>query len=416
MNFALWNGAARALRLPLALLLALAIGVVARPAQPSADAAGVQSGPAAIFPRLVASGLTHPVAITNAHDGSGRMFITEQSGRVRVYDGSQILPTPFIDLSSLISYSSNGERGLLSVAFHPNYTANGYFYVYYTRKSDGAIIVARYHTPAATPNQADPASATPVLEIAHPETNHNGGQLQFGPDGYLYIGTGDGGGGGDEHGAIGNAQDLHVLLGKLLRIDVDGAAPYSIPLSNPFVGQAGARGEIWAYGLRNPWRFSFDRATGDLFIGDVGQNAVEEVDFQAAGSSGGQNYGWRCKEGNQSYNMSTSNCASATFTAPILVYNHASGCYAVTGGYRYRGARYPQLAGAYFYGDYCTGQIWGARFNGGWTAGSPTATTASISAFGEDESGELYFSDLGSGSIYQIAPSFNNVFLPLIER
>jgi glucose/arabinose dehydrogenase len=412
----------RVLRIFIGVLLVLALGASLVQSAPAARHA---SGPPAstlalptVLLQAVTSGLAAPVSITNAHDGSNRLFITEQAGKIRIYDGMQLLPTPFLDISSLVEYANGGERGLFSVAFHPQYAATGYLYVNYTRKPDGAIVVARYHVSAGDANRADPGSGTTLLTVAHPATNHNGGQLQFGPDGYLYISLGDGGGGGDDHGLIGNGQDLSQLLGKIVRIDVNSGSPYAIPPSNPFVGQAGARGEIWAYGLRNPWRFSFDRQSGDLFIGDVGQNAVEEIDFQPAASGGGQNYGWRCKEGDQDYNMSTSNCASATFTAPILVYDHGSApCYAVTGGYRYHGSRYAQFSNMYFYADYCTGQIWGATASGAtWSTQELTGTSYYISSFGEDEAGEIYLADGVGGGIYRISTVAQYLFLPLISR
>ncbi|PWT94221.1 MAG: glucose dehydrogenase, partial [Acidobacteria bacterium] len=281
------------------------------------------------------TGLNSPVAITTAGDGSGRLFITQQGGQILIYDGTKLLSTPFLDLGptgkDLIV--SGGEQGLLSVAFHPNYSNNGFLYVNYTRKQDGATVVARYQVSAGDPNIADPNSASPVITIAQPYANHNGGQLQFGPDGYLYIGMGDGGSGGDPQN---HAQDLESLLGKMLRVDIDHASPYTIPASNPFVGNANALPEIWAYGLRNPWRFSFDRVRGDLWIGDVGQNNWEEVDLQAANSSGGENYGWRLMEGRHCYNPSTG-CNNGTLTFPMIEYGHTNGRCAVTGGYRYRG-------------------------------------------------------------------------------
>ncbi len=304
----------------------------------------------------VAGALLRPVAIAQAGDGSGRLFIVEQRGLIKIYDGTHVLPTPFLDITSIVKSTGN-EQGLLGLAFHPNYVTNGYFYVNYTSKSGvaGDTVIARYSRSTINPNVADSA-ATVLLTITQPETNHNGGELQFGPDGYLYIGTGDGGGAGDQHGTIGNAQNLNTLLGKILRIDVNNAntgdgLPYDIPPDNPFANDnnPGTRDEIWAYGLRNPWRFAFDRQTGDLFIGDVGQGSREEIDFQPAGSNGGENYGWRCLEGDQPFNMSTPNCTAATFTPPILVYSTPkTPCGAVTGGYRYRGSRFPQLNGLYF--------------------------------------------------------------------
>jgi len=354
----------------------------------------------------IASGLSSPVAITHAGDGSGRLFITLQGGQIVIYDGAQILPTPFLNISSKIA--SGGERGLLSTAFHPNYSGNGYFYVNYTRASDGATVIARYSV-SSDPNTADTVE-TPILVISQPEPNHNGGQLQFGPDGYLYIGMGDGGGGGDPQN---NAQDPDSLLGKILRIDVDSAFPYAVPANNPFVGDPLVRDEVWAFGLRNPWRFSFDRLTGAMFIADVGQNAWEEINFQPAGSSGGENYGWSCYEGTHTYST-TRNCTLyGSLTPPILEYNHGTndsiGC-SVTGGYIYRGNRHPGLAGAYLYGDFCTGNLWAARQDGsGWINGLILDTPYTISTFGEGEDGELYLASYG-GTIYHItASSFSDV-------
>ncbi|MGE5310798.1 MAG: PQQ-dependent sugar dehydrogenase [Nitrospirota bacterium] len=348
----------------------------------------------------VASGIANPVAITHAGDGSGRLFITLQAGQLVIFDGTQVLPTPFLDISSLVL--SGGERGLLSVAFHPNYRDNGVFFVYYTNTA-GDIVIARYSV-SANSNVANPTSAGILLTIPHPNfANHNGGQLQFGPDGYLYIGVGDGGSGGDpsSHG-----QSLDTFLGKLLRIDVDDSSPYGIPVNNPFVGVPGALPEIWAYGLRNPWRFSFDRSTHDLFIADVGQDSWEEVDFQPASSAGGQNYGWNVMEGNHCFNP-PSGCNSTGLTLPILEYAHGPGdsigC-SISGGYRYRGTQNPSLTGIYFYGDFCSGRIWGAseQGGGGWTTTEPVDTALSISSFGEDEAGEIYVADYSQGAIYRI--------------
>ncbi len=346
---------------------------------------------------LVATGLNRPVAITHAGDGSGRLFLTLQAGQILIYDGTQVLSTPFLDISALVSCC--GERGLLSVAFHPDYEHNGFFYVNYTNTL-GDTVIARY-TVSADPNVADPNSALILLTIAQPFANHNGGQLQFGPDGYLYIGMGDGGSGGDPQN---NAQNPGVLLGKLLRIDVDHGTPYSIPPDNPFVDNPEVRDEIWALGLRNPWRFSFDRLTGDLFIGDVGQNDWEEVDFQPANSAGGENYGWRLMEGNHCFNPPV-NCNNGSLILPILEYSHSLGC-SITGGYRYRGTRNPQFYGTYFYGDYCAGRIWGATGdeNGQWTTTELLDTDFSISTFGEDEAGEIYLAHLATnnGAIYRL--------------
>jgi hypothetical protein len=335
-----------------------------------------------------------PLGIVNA--GDSRLFIIEQGGRIRILSSGAALSTPFLDVSSLVSTGS--ERGLLGLAFHPNYPATPYFYIDYTN-SAGDIVIARYRVSMTDNNVADPASRLALLTVPHPtDANHNGGQLAFGPDGKLYVGTGDGGGGGDTPN---NAQNLSVLLGKVLRLDVNAPAPY-IPTSNPFVGTPGARGEIWAYGLRNPWRFAFDSSTGDLFIGDVGQDAWEEIDRQPAVSAGGQNYGWRLMEGTYCYNPPTA-CDPGGLTAPIIEYGHGSGDCAVIGGARYRGAL-AGLAGMYLYGDYCSGRIWGATPNaqGVWGSTLLIDTSYSISSFGEDINHELYVSDVNGGGIYRI--------------
>jgi glucose/arabinose dehydrogenase len=345
----------------------------------------------------IASGLSQPVALT--HAGDTRLFITQQVGTIVIYDGSAIRATPFLDIRSLVL--SGGERGLLSVAFHPHYSQNGFFFVYYTNKN-GDNSIARYKVSASDPNLADTASGTILLTISHPNfANHNGGQMQFGPDGYLYIGTGDGGSGGDPNN---HAQDLMQLLGKLLRIDVDHGLPYVIPPSNPFFAMSVARNEIWAYGLRNPWRFSFDRETGDLWIGDVGQDKYEEVDLQPATSIGGENYGWRKMEGFHCFNPAT-NCVDPSFTMPVIEYPHDSGACSISGGYRYRGTQIPAMRGAYLYGDYCTGTISSATQTGAiWTPKTLFTTSIMISSFGEDVAGELYVLDVAKGNVYKIVP------------
>jgi glucose/arabinose dehydrogenase len=348
---------------------------------------------AALQFQAIATGLTNPIGITHAGDNSGRLFITLQGGQIRIFDGVQVLATPFLDVQSLLG-AGVGEQGLLGLAFHPNYAANGFFYINYTNLK-GNTVVARYHV-SADPNIADPASRRIILRQKQPFANHNGGQLQFGPDGFLYIGLGDGGSGGDP----GNrAQRLTTLLGKILRIDVDGRLPYAIPPSNPFVGTPRARPEIWAYGLRNPWRFSFDRSTGNLFIGDVGQDLFEEIDFQRASSRGGENYGWHRMEGKHCFNPATG-CNDGSLTLPIIQYSHNLGC-AVIGGYVYRGSAIPQLRGRYLFGDFCSGVIWSARFvrGRGWVRNLLQDTNALIAAFGEDQNGELYFTDIGTGNV-----------------
>jgi len=349
----------------------------------------------------VAGGLEFPVAITHAGDGSHRLFLTLQRGRVLIHNGTQVLPDPFLDIRPRVSCC--GERGLLSIAFHPNYETNGFFFANYTN-TDGNTVVSRFQR-SPNPNIADPASEVILLTVEQPFSNHNGGQLQFGPDGFLYIALGDGGSAGDP----GNrAQNLGTWLGKILRIDINAGAGFGVPASNPFVATEGARPEIWALGLRNPWRFSFDRQTGDMFIGDVGQNSVEEIDFQRASSAGGENYGWRALEGSRCFNP-PAGCQSAAFTGPILEYAHVGGggCGgSVTGGYRYRGPQYPQLNGIYFYADYCRARLYAASESSGrWTAESPRQVGFSITAFGEDESGELYFADHAGGAVYRITAS-----------
>jgi len=351
----------------------------------------------------VANGLSNLVSIT--HAGDTRLFITLQDGRVMIHDGTNVLPEPFLDIRSLVT--SGNERGLLSIAFHPHYAETGLFYVNYTDRS-GDTVVARYSVSPQNPNRANLSSAVPILTIDQPFENHNGGQLQFGPDGYLYIGMGDGGSGGDP----GNrAQNLGVLLGKMLRIDVDSASPYAIPTSNPFVGQPGIRGEIWSYGLRNPWRFSFDRASGDLWIADVGQGTWEEIDFQPITSIGGENYGWRRMEGTHCFNPST-NCNPGNLVLPILEYDHDVGC-SVTGGYVYRGTNNPRLLGRYIYGDFCSGRIWSATrdANGVVTIHDLLNTPFNISTFGEDVTGEIYVGDYSNGILYRLVDS-----RPLLPR
>jgi glucose/arabinose dehydrogenase len=344
---------------------------------------------------LFASGLSNPVSIANA--GDSRLFVVEQSGYVRIVDANgQVNPQPFLDIRSRVT--SGGERGLLGIAFHPQYKTNGYFYVNYTGDG-GATNISRFKVSLANPEMADPQSELKLLTIAQPFANHNGGDLCFGPDGYLYIGMGDGGSSGDP----GNrAQNLKEYLGKMLRIDVNQGNQYAIPATNPFYNSTTTLGEIWALGLRNPWRFSFDRLTGDLWIADVGQNVYEEINFQPANSQGGQNYGWRCYEGNQSYNSSGCPAASA-LTFPVYTYPHGAEC-SVTGGYVYRGNASSAYYGHYFFADYCSDRIWTLhKASNNWVkedfgqfAGN------SFSTFGEDSKGELYIAGVASGKIYRV--------------
>jgi glucose/arabinose dehydrogenase len=345
----------------------------------------------------VAGGFAQPVHVTHAGDGSGRIFVVEQAGRIRILDNGVVLPTPFLDIASRLVCC--GERGLLGVAFPPGFAAKGYFYVNYTRAPDGATVVARYRVPATNANVADPASEEEVLTIGQPFANHNGGQLAFGPDNTLYIGMGDGGGADDPQN---NGQNPGTLLGKILRIDVEsGAAPYVVPPDNPFVGVAGFRPEIWALGVRNPWRFSFDRGTGDLYIGDVGQGSYEEIDFQPAGDRAGRNYGWNIMEGANCFNSAT--CNTAGLSLPVFAYDHSLGC-SVTGGHVYRGPAFPSLQGIYLFGDLCSGRVWGLRRNGaGWDKSLLADTALTITTFGEDEEGNVYVANYANGDLLKIA-------------
>ncbi|HSL33399.1 MAG TPA: PQQ-dependent sugar dehydrogenase, partial [Candidatus Limnocylindrales bacterium] len=341
-----------------------------------------------------------PVFVTHAGDGSGRLFIVEQTGRIRILQSGTVRSTPFLNLSAKIS--TGGERGLLGLAFHPSYPQNGKFYVNYTNTA-GDTVVAQHTVSTGNPNVAN-ATGTTLLTIDQPYSNHNGGMLAFGPDRYLYIGMGDGGSSGDP----GNrAQSLNYLLGKILRIDVDNkdaGKQYATPSGNPFDGATAGLDEIWAYGVRNPWRFSFDRRLGDLWIGDVGQNRWEEIDRATAASGGGRgvNYGWRVMEGNACYNPS-SGCNTSGKTKPIAVYSHSVGC-SVTGGYVYRGLDYHFLVGGYLFGDFCSGRIWALRAHGS-SPQTPVLmadTSLNISSFGEGQDGKLYVTDLGSGDIWQV--------------
>ena len=389
------------------LILSLTLGlvgsshaVVGRPAAIAPPASGADLAPYFTLTQ-VASGLTQPVAAANAGDGSGRLFIIERAGVVRILQAGSLLSTPFLDIRSRVE-DGGSEQGLLGLAFHPDYASNGRFFVHYTR-ADRALVIAEYAV-GADPDQADANSESVMLVIPKNHTNHNGGTQAFGPDGLLYISTGDGGGGGDPGN---NGQNLDSLLGKILRIDVDGASPYAVPAANPFAsdGDPDTRGEIWAYGLRNPWKYAFDRASGDLWIADVGQSRQEEVNFQAAASPGGENYGWRLMEGSLCYNPS-SNCNPGGLTMPVAEYSQsATGGCSVTGGYVYRGTQSPALHGIYLYGDFCSGDIWGLEpdGSGGWSSHALTDAGFLISSFAEDEAGEVYAFDYGAGGLYQVS-------------
>jgi glucose/arabinose dehydrogenase len=384
-------GASLALIISLALLGPLAAPVAAAPFDPSTFSVKLTE---------IASGLSQPLDVVDPDDGSGRLFIVEKTGTVRIFKDGQVGETPFLDISDHVS--SGSEQGLLSLAFDPKFKENGVFYIDYTN-TDGNTRVERWHVSKDNRDQADPNSAFQILAVDQPYPNHNGGLLLFGPDGELYIGLGDGGSQGDPNG---NGQNLNTLLGKILRIHVDpenndADHPYSIPKDNPFVDKQDAQPEIWAYGLRNPWRFSFDRKTKDLYIADVGQSTYEEVDVQAGDSKGGENYGWNIMEGDSCY--ATSPCDQSGLTPPVFTYTHDSGC-SVTGGYVYRGKESPSLDGGYLLADYCSGLLWGLGKNadGTWVASDPIDTGLSVSSFGEAASGELYVTDL-NGGVYEVS-------------
>jgi glucose/arabinose dehydrogenase len=365
-----------------------------------ATAPGAIVQPAAFVPgninltfTRIARGLSKPVFATHSGDGSGRLFVVEQTGRIKAIRRGVV--STFLDLRSKVSTGS--EQGLLGLAFHPSYRTNGKFYVNYTDKA-GTTVIAEYYRASA--GRAGTKSKT-ILRIAQPFANHNGGMIAFGPDGYLYVGMGDGGSGGDP----GNrAQNPDNLLGKILRLNVNSKKAYNIPPSNPYVGSAG-NDLVWSIGLRNPWRFSFDRANGDIWIGDVGQNRFEEINHVEMLTRGrGANYGWRQVEGNTCFNPATG-CSLSGKTMPVAVYSHSSGC-SVTGGYVYRGTAYPDLVGVYLFGDFCSGRIWGldATVSGAQTPVHLRTTALMISSFGEDEAGFLYVTDL-NGAVYRISDS-----------
>jgi len=338
---------------------------------------------------VVKQAFTKPLFLTASPDATNRLFVVEQGGRISILTAGQLNPTPFLDIADRLS--TGGERGLLGIAFHPAYSSNGRFFVNYTRTQDGATVIAEYQV-SSNPDKAAPQESI-LLVIPQPYSNHNGGMIAFGHDGLLYIGMGDGGSGGDPEN---RAQNREELLGKFLRIDIDGPPPYGIPSDNPFVGQSG-KPEIYALGLRNPWRFSFDRKTGDLWAADVGQNAWEEIDIIEKG----KNYGWRLLEGTHCYTPST-DCRTAVsdLAPPVTEYPHEQGRCSVIGGYVYRGIQIPELVGTYLFGDYCSGEIWGYR--NGQTA-LLLVTDLNISSFGEDREGELYV--IGhQGKIMKIIP------------
>jgi glucose/arabinose dehydrogenase len=371
----------------------------ATPPGTSCAAGAPVSGIPPLVARLVASGLRSPLDLQSAPGDRERLYVVEQGGRVRVIRNGQLLSTPFLDVSSRIS--SGGERGLLGLAFHPQFATSRRFFVNYTNPR-GDTHIAEFRATSA--EAADTGSERILLTETQPFANHNGGGLAFDNTGRLLVALGDGGSGGDP---LGNGQRLDTFLGKILRIDVDAGAPYAVPADNPFRATAGAAPEIWAYGLRNPFRISVDRSTGDLYIGDVGQNRVEEIDVGLASRRGGENYGWNVTEGSQCYSPS-SGCNRSALTLPVYEYSHAEGC-SVTGGVVYRGCRMPELAGTYFFGDFCSGLVRSFRLASGqaadlrdWTAG--LRGIGSPSSFGLDADGEAYVVDY-DGEVYRLEPT-----------
>jgi glucose/arabinose dehydrogenase len=346
---------------------------------------------------LVAEGFEQPTFVGGPPEDPTRIVVLEKSAALiwLVRDGN-VLAQPFLDLSAKVG-ADGLEQGLLGLAFHPDYADNGFFYVDYTDQ-DGNTVVERY-TVSANPDIADPATAKTILAVEQPTAIHNAGMIAFGPDGYLYVALGDGGGANDPEN---NAQNLGTLLGSILRIDVDNGDPYAIPPDNPFVGKGDARPEIWAYGLRNPWRFSFDRMTGDLWIADVGERAREEINFQPADSAGGENYGWKVREGSVC-RPGQNDCNLPGAVDPVYDYDKLLTA-SVTGGYVYRGPAAPSLQGAYFFADWANGELRSLRFDGEEVFDVETYSpgVGSISTFGEDAAGNLYVADFGEGAVYRI--------------
>ena len=376
-------------------MLKLALAVLAISAcSPETDPEPTPDGNVSLTLDQVATGLTGPVYVTSP-PGDSRLFIVEQPGRIRIVQNGQLLPTPFLDIISRVG--SGGERGMLSLAFHPQYSTNGFLYVYFTA-TNGEIRIERF---TATGNTANPSTSKLILSVPHPRGNHNGGLALFGPDGMLYLGLGDGGGGGDPDL---NGQNENTLLGALLRIDVNSGDPYGIPAGNPFIGRNDARPEVWATGLRNPWRFAFDAQGGNLYIADVGQGELEEVNVVGA-TRAGVNYGWNIMEGTSCYNAST--CNKQGLELPVLEYRHLGNACSVTGGFVYRGTAIPEIAGHYFYGDYCAGFVKSFKFQNGSATEERTwefGNIGNVLSFGQDSAGELYITS-GNGTVYRIAKS-----------
>jgi glucose/arabinose dehydrogenase len=346
--------------------------------------------------QLVADGFDQPVALLSARDGSGRLFVVERSGLVHIIQNGEVLPVPFLDLGDRIGLTGSTSAGILGMAFHPDFGKNGFFFVHYTNTS-GQSVISRFQTDTDL-IAGEPAIEQRLLEIDYPIGEHKGGDLAFGPDGYLYISLGDGGGPGNGDQA-GNAQNPGTLLGAILRIDVNRGNPYAIPPDNPFVSSGGLP-EVWAYGLRNPWRFSFDRLTGDIYIADVGENLSEEIDILSAGIGGGANLGWNYFEGTNRYRGQPP--PELRLVEPVFEYDHNQGC-AITGGAVYRGEALPELYGVYLYGDYCLGNVWALlrHADGSLENQLHEKVPAYITAFGQDQEGEIYLVDIG-GEIFKL--------------
>ncbi len=389
----------------IALLVVILLTMLPALAQDSGEVVTqLSSPPAPSSMRLeeIVTGISNPIYLTSAGDESGRLFALEQTGSIRLIKDDALQSTPFLDITDRVNQdirSSYSERGLLGLAFHPNYAENGQFFVHYSDTA-GDTVVARYLVSADNPDAADPNSEEIIFTHKQPYPNHNGGQIDFGPDGYLYIGLGDGGSGGDP---LNNGQTPDSLLGKILRIDVDGEAPYAVPADNPANGvNPDLAPEVWAWGLRNPYRFSFDKATGDLYIADVGQNQWEEVNFQAADSTGGENYGWRIFEATHRF---SDGAEPADAVMPIAEYDHSNGC-SITGGYVYRGEAIPALQGVYIFGDWCSGKMWASYRDdsGAWQTIPFGESQRQITAFGQGDDGELYLVAY-DGGIWKFMPA-----------
>jgi glucose/arabinose dehydrogenase len=343
----------------------------------------------------VVSGLTKPLGMAALPDASGRMLVLEQPGTIRIVENGNLQPDPLLDIRDRVGSQGN-EQGLLGIALHPNFAQNGFFYINYT-DTNGNTVIARYQVTKEDPSHVNPNSEQVLLRVDQPFANHNGGSMVFGPDGYLYMGLGDGGSAGDPRG---NGQSVNTLLGKLLRVDVNNGDPYAIPADNPFA-KGNGKAEIWAFGLRNPWRFSFDRLNGDLYIADVGQESWEEIDYLPAGSPGGVNFGWNYREAMHEFRGTPP--SNANLVDPVAEYGHDQGC-SITGGFVYRGEALPEFRGIYLYSDYCSGKIWGLLkgADGSWQSKELFETGYNMTSFGEDRQGEIYIIDQGSGGIYRL--------------